>query len=347
MRLEISARDLRDAGPSGLNENMRAPPGNGNVVGVSVDTLSLVSTDTVVPRRIPTPAPRTSRPTTPATISQHSRTGTPLLQHRPPTSPIVSPRRLLLERAGQPEVDLWTQRVDRLIMDAEDRVLLYRGVRIPQSEIAAFRTTAELISTRIRDCFPHCNPEKQQALATCRRGIGEVLVQLIEVSHDAELESSSHGSITSEPSGRSTPLDHYLRVFNNLEEGGQAAGGPRPRDHSGERAEHRPTPPGPPPATENRQAFGGARPRNHSNERNNNPGQRPMGDGLRQPQPPTGHQPAAGHNQQPGGRNNSGYHTEDTSGDNRSRRRSNSGSRDRRERRCGYDRSYSPPVTAL
>ena len=130
-RLNISAQDLREAGPSGQHEDMRAPPGNGNALGASVDTLSLVSTDTVVPRRIPTPTPRTSRPTTPAVPGQHSRPVTPLLERRPPTSPVASPRRLLLEQARQPVVDLWTQRVDRILMDAEDRVLLYRGVWTP------------------------------------------------------------------------------------------------------------------------------------------------------------------------------------------------------------------------
>ena len=346
-RLEISARDLRDAGPSGLNEDMRAPPGNRNDVGASTDTLSLVSTDTVVPRKIPTPAKRTSRPNTPVVPDRQTRPGTPLFEDRAVIPPVVSPRRLLLERAGQPVVDLWTQRVDRILMDAEDRVLLYRGVRIAQSETATFRATAELISAQLRDCFPNCNPVKQQELATCRRAISEVLVHLAEVNHDAELDASSRSSITSEPSGRSTPLDHYLRVFNNLENQQQQAGGPRPRVHSGGREEERPTAPGPPPATHNSQAFVGARPRNRSNERDNHRGQQPMGDGLRPPQPPTGHQPAAGHNQQPGGRNNSGNRAEDTNGDNRSRRRSNSGSRDRRERRRGYDRSYSPPTTAL
>ena len=75
-------------------------------------------------------------------------------------------------------MDLWTQRVDRIIMDAEDRVLLYRGVRIAPSEVATFRTQAELLSAQLRDCYPHCNPTKQVEMATCRRAIGEVLVQL-------------------------------------------------------------------------------------------------------------------------------------------------------------------------
>ena len=61
-------------------------------------------------------------------------------------------------------------------------------------------------------------------MANCRRAIGEVLVQLAEANHDAELEASIHGSVSSGPSGRSTPLDHYLRVFNNLENQQQPAG---------------------------------------------------------------------------------------------------------------------------
>ena len=89
-------------------------------------------------------------------------------------------------------------------MDAEDRVLLYRGVRIAPSEVATFRTQAELLSAQLRDCYPHCNPTKQVVMANCRRAIGEVLVQLAEASHDAELEASIHGSVSSGPSGCST-----------------------------------------------------------------------------------------------------------------------------------------------
>ena len=54
-----------------------------------------------------------------------------------------------------------------------------------------------------------------------------------------------------------------------------------------------------------------------------------------------------GRNHPPGGRDNSGNRARDNSGDNRRRGRSNSGSRDRCERRREYDRSHSPPATAL
>ena len=108
-------------------------------------------------------------------------------------------------------MDLWTQRVDRILMDAEDRVLLYHGIRIAPSEVAAFRTEAEHISTQLRDCYPNCNPAKQQEMATCQRAIGEVLIQLAEANHDTELDASNCGSVSSGLSGRSTPLDQYLR----------------------------------------------------------------------------------------------------------------------------------------
>ena len=58
-------------------------------------------------------------------------------------------------------MDLWTQGVDRILMGAEDRVILYHGVRIAPSEVATFRTQAELLSAQLRDCYPHCNPAKQ------------------------------------------------------------------------------------------------------------------------------------------------------------------------------------------
>ena len=86
-------------------------------------------------------------------------------------------------------MDLWTQGVDRILMGAEDRVILYHGVRIAPSEVATFRTQAEFLSAQLHDCYPHCNPAKQVEMATCRIAIGEVLIQLAEANHDTDLEA--------------------------------------------------------------------------------------------------------------------------------------------------------------
>ena len=199
---EISNQDLRDAGPIGLqDQGAHALHGKAETTGGSVNTVSLVSTDTILPRKLLTPAPRNSRSNTPATVGPQIRPLTPLLHHRPPVPPTASPRRLLQDRNEWPNVDLWTQRVDRILMDAEDRVLLYHGIRIAPSEVAAFCTEAEHISTQFRDCYLHCNPAKQQEMATCQRANGELLIQLTEANHDAELDASIRGSISSGPSG--------------------------------------------------------------------------------------------------------------------------------------------------
>ena len=64
--IEISDRDLRDAGPSGLQtRGARALQGDAEATGRSVDTASLVSTDMTIARKLPTHAPRTSQPSTP------------------------------------------------------------------------------------------------------------------------------------------------------------------------------------------------------------------------------------------------------------------------------------------
>ena len=100
--------------------------------GRSVDTASLVSTDTIIARKIPTPLPRLSRPNTPATVGLQFRPLTPFLQVRPPVPPIASPRRPPREHEEFPDIDLWTQRVARILMDAEDRVLrTVRGCYLP------------------------------------------------------------------------------------------------------------------------------------------------------------------------------------------------------------------------
>ena len=227
--IEISDSDLRDAGPSGLQtRGARALQGDAEATGRSVDTASLVSTDTTITRKLPTPAPRTSRPSTPAAPGLQLRPITPLLQHRPVIPPIVSPRRLLQLHDDAQEMRIWAQRADRLIMDAEDKVLLYHGVKVPPSELPAIRATAQELLEQLRDCHPHCTQETQQEMAGTRRAITEVLAQLTEASHDVELEASIRGSVSSGPSGQSTPLDHYLQAINNLEIPQQAFGGAPP-----------------------------------------------------------------------------------------------------------------------
>ena len=155
-------------------------------------------------------------------------------------------------------MDLWTQLVDRILMDAEDRGLLYRGIRIAPSEVAAFRTEAEHISTQLRDCYPNCNPAKQQEMATCQRAIGEVLIQLAEANHDTELDASNCGSVSSGLSGRSTPLDQYLRSSTTWEN--PQAHVPAPPTAAGS---------GPGCPSEDQQAYGGARPHDPSGGRDN------------------------------------------------------------------------------
>ena len=191
--LQISEEDLRDAGPSGLQvEKAHVPASNSDAVGGSVDTVLLVSTDTIVHRNLPTPAPRTSRSNTPVVGGLSVRSHTPLLERRVVT-PVASPRRLLQVQDDPPEMSVWTQRVDRILMDAEDQILLYRGARVPPSELATIRANAEKMAAQLRDCHPHCYPAKQWEMADCQKAISEVLVQLPEASHDVELEASSHG----------------------------------------------------------------------------------------------------------------------------------------------------------
>ena len=158
---EISEQDLLDAGPSGIQTGS-APVqrGDTDATGRSVDTVSLVSTDTIVARNIPTPLPHTSRPHTPAVLGPPIRPLTPLLQHRPPVPPVASPRRFPPEHEVFPDIDLWTQRVDRILMDAEDRVLLYRGVRIALSEVATFRTQASCLPSSVTATLTATQPSR-------------------------------------------------------------------------------------------------------------------------------------------------------------------------------------------
>ena len=364
--IEISGRDLRDAGPSGLQTGgTRALQGEPEATGRSIDTASLLSTDTTVARNLPTPAPRTSRPSTPAAPGLQPRPTTPLLQHRPVIPPILSPRSLMQQHDDAQEMRTWDQRANRLMMDAEDKVLLYHGTKLPPSRLPVIQAIADELLEQLRNCHPHCSEERRQDMAATRKAITEVLQQLAEASHEVEWEASTRGSVSSGPSGRSTPLDRYLLAINNLEVPQQALGGARSRDHSGGRADpagHQPAhPPGggdqqagkQPP----QQAFGGARPRDRSGGRPDPSGhQSAHGNQQASGHPPTagnhpqsdrpamGPLPGAGRGRPPGGRDNSGNRARDNSGDHRRRRRSNSGSRDRRR---AYDRSHSPLSTAL
>ena len=296
--LQISEEDLRDAGPSGLQvEKNHVPAGSSNAVGGSVDTVSLVSTDTIVHRNLPTPAPRTSRRNTPVVGGLNARPHTPLLERRV-VPPVVSPRRFLQAQEDHPEMSIWTQRVDRILMDAEDQVLLYHGVKLPPSELTAVRTEAQRLTAKLRDCHPHCSPEKQQEIAATRKAITVVLAQMAEAGHDVELEASSRGSVSSGPSGRSTPLDRYLAAIHNMENPQQAYGGARPRvpvgglltqqinlpPPEGASSFQGHPPPDPPPAAEhNHQAGGG-------NKQHAQPLAPPRGANTDQGQHPMGHQ---------------------------------------------------------
>ena len=215
------------------------------------------------------------------------RSITPLLERRPPVSPVASPRRLLQQNDAAPEMLLWDQRANHLMMEAEDKILLYHGVKVPPSELTAIRTTAGELLDQLRDCYPHCSQERQQDMAATRRAITEVMAQLTEASHDIELEVSIRGSVSSGPSGRSTPLDRYLQAINNLEDPQQAHGDARPRDASSGRASQR-AHMRPPPATA------------------------PPNTGR----PAMGPLPGTGHGCPPGGRDNSSNRARDNSGDN-------------------------------
>ena len=285
----------------------------------------------------------------------NARPHTPLLERRV-VPPVVSPRRFLQAQEDHPEKSIWTQRVDRILMDAEDQVLLYHGVKIPPSEFTAVRTEAQRLTAQLWDCHPHCSPEKQQEIAATRKAITVVLAQLAEAGHEVELEASPRGSVSSGPSGRSTPLDRYLAAIHNMENPQQAYGGARPRvpvsglltqqinlppPEGASSFQGHPPPDFPPAAEHNHQAGGG-------NKQHAQPLAPPRGANTDQGQHPMGHQPPNDRNRQTGGRGNSGNRAHN-SGDRRSRG-SNSGSRDchySHDHRRGYDRSHSPPTAAL
>jgi len=315
---ELQSSRQRLGATSGSGESVpRTQSREGRLPGGGLDTASLLSTETIIPRNPPTPAPRTSRTNTPLVPDQglNLRPVTSLLQLIPVEPPTVSPRHLIPPHDNASDMSRWSERVARLIMDAEDKVLLFRGANVPLSQIDTVRADAELIAGELRDCYHHCAPPRQADINTCRRGIAEVIVQLAYVAREAEIESSnsSQDSTCSGPSRCSTPLENYLphlRVqtgpLNNL-------GGARPRDRSGGHRQDAPA--RPPPCT-----GAGANP------------------------PPPSSNPPPGHDRQDGGRRQSGGRgRQDRNGDvNGHRDRSDS-----RDRHYRSNRSRSPPSTAL
>ena len=217
----------------------------GHLPGGSLNTASMVSSETIIPRKVPTPALRNSRTQTPLLPDQAAilRPITPLLQLRPVIPPPVSPRHLAPPPNNAPEMSIWSELASRLIMDAEDKVLLFRGSKVPFTQTNMVRGEADEIAGALRDCFPHCNPLKQEITA-CRRGIAEVVVQLAFAAHEYESDSSS--SRASECGGSSrccTPLDHYLPHLPSLIKLVHQLGGARPRDCSGGCQQDVPVPP--------------------------------------------------------------------------------------------------------
>ena len=81
-----------------------------------------------------------------------------------------------------PEMDVLVNRVDFLLMEATDLVLIYNDVFVPPAEIERIRNVALRIGTAMRQCFSSCTPEKQAEIALCQKKISVVLVQLTQCS---------------------------------------------------------------------------------------------------------------------------------------------------------------------
>ena len=207
--LGISDRDLAEAGSSGINRQVGQQPLTWEVPeGLNSDTNSVAST-VRVPPRIPTPAPRLSRPGTPAIVNPPaSQPNTPILQPRalnalqPQAPPVVE---------LQPEIQVWLQRVERAFQDADDTVLLYRGQRVRAGRADDIRAEAERLSRLLRDCHPHCNEDLRATVKTYRERLAEMCVQLEQASIDPVSQDSRQvtGNLSQSPSGRSTPSGFY------------------------------------------------------------------------------------------------------------------------------------------
>ena len=61
-------------------------------------------------------------------------------------------------------MEVLVQKVDFLFMEADDLVLLYKGVTVPQSMLNGILKDADRITTALRECFPRCTVEKQAGL---------------------------------------------------------------------------------------------------------------------------------------------------------------------------------------
>ena len=102
-----------------------------------------------------------------------------------------------------PEMEVLVQKVDFLFMEADDLVLLYNGVYVPQSRIEGIRKAADRVATALRECSPHCTQEKKVQIAGYWRNIYAVLVQLNRAI--VEAKSAVQTEYSQLPSGRSTP----------------------------------------------------------------------------------------------------------------------------------------------
>ena len=188
-------------------ERQQVGQGNGN--GLNSETHSLAST--IRPRRIPTPAPRTSRPGTPllpdgATAppaSQHPRSVTPVLQLRP-----LPLQHVQLSQLPDPAMSVWHDQVDRAIQEAEDLVLPYRGAQVRRSVVRSIRSEAERITRVLRHCFPHCDLERKAIITAYRKDITEVCVTLAEMSFDSSLSTRGDPPF-GPPSAASSPRSTY------------------------------------------------------------------------------------------------------------------------------------------
>lgn len=105
-----------------------------------------------VPLQKPTPPPRAPRPPSPHTV--------------------------------------WTNRVARALMDADDEVLPYKGKKIRSSVADNVKSKAESISTILREGYLLCDPSLRQKIDSYRKQMADICVSLEEQSFDLDAETS-------------------------------------------------------------------------------------------------------------------------------------------------------------
>jgi hypothetical protein len=112
------------------------------------------------------------------------------------------------ETQGVPKEDRWLQRVNQAFMEAEDSIVLYKGIKVNRHIARGIQSSADTVTKVFREAFEHCDEDVQSQIRNYRRHIREVLVGIAAISFDSPDGSPNQrqNGTAEDPNGQSSSM---------------------------------------------------------------------------------------------------------------------------------------------